>query len=166
MSLPFNSYDQMRYHGNEYVTDQTLNRTVYRLFQNDVYLDNSIQDHINNDSVHYTDSDDSTIDYLTSDKQIVLAARDDGGVLKSAIDVISNANLGIYSMKSWQRLINEQPKNLGGNTLSFRFQQAENIIRNPDTIKNVFNADMLDFSNFYGGTLIIESPAAYDANYS
>lgn len=162
MSLPFNSYDQMRYRGNEYVTDQTLNRTVYRLFQNDVYLDSKFQEHIADDSAHYTDNSDTVIDYLTSDKQVILAAHyNSDGTYQSGVDVIQNATIGTYSEKTWQRLIDEQPKNLGGHTLNFRFQKSQTASKNPDTITNVINMDVIKFADFYGGTLIIESPIAY-----
>ena len=162
MSLPFNSYNQLRYRGNEYVTDQTLNRTVYRLFQNDVYLDNKLLEHVSDNSVHYAESENTLIDYLTSDKLVILPGKgntNDG--YTQTEDIIDNPNLQTYSEKSWQRLIDEQPKNLGGNTLTFRFQQSANQGSNPETVIPVKIIDMLKFSGFYGGNLIIESPAAY-----
>lgn len=165
MSLPFNSYNQLRYRGNEYVTDQTLNRTVYRLFQNDVYLDRTVQEHINDASVHYSEPDSVYIDYLTSDKLVVLPAEpieNSTTKYKESEDVIINNNY--YISKTWQRLVDEQPKNIGGNTLIFRFQQAKNVSSNPNSEKTIELKSMLKFSNFYGGTLIIESPAAYNIN--
>lgn len=161
MSLPFNSYSQLRYRGNEYVTDQTLNRTVYRLFQNDVYLDNKLQEHVSDNSVHYAESETTLIDYLTSDKLVILPGKStDNGYVQTE-DIIDNPNLSTYSEKSWQRLIDEQPKNLGGNTLTFRFQQSANQGSNPETVIPIKIIDMLKFSGFYGGNLIIESPPAY-----
>jgi hypothetical protein len=163
----------LRYRGNEYVTDQTLNRTVYRLFQNDVYLDNQIHEHINNSSVHYSESEDGVIEYLTSDKLVILSAKPTSskvteeitmtdGVYMQTEDIIADESLQTYSQKSWQRLIDEQPRNLGGNTLTFRFQKASNIDKNPEDLMVVKILDTLRFSGFYGGKLIIESPEALE----
>lgn len=160
MSLPFNAYDQLRYRGNEYVTDQTLNRGVYRLFQNDVYLDEKMSEHINDDSVHYFYDGDSGEDYLSSDKLVLLCAQtDQNGRYVSMGDVAGDSSSQEYIQKSWQRTIDGQPKNLGGYSLVFRFQLSQNATSNPGTETEVTVMDMLDFSGFYGGNLIIESPS-------
>lgn len=159
MSLPYNSYDQLKYRGNEYVTDQTLNRGVYRMFQNDVYLDEKMSEHINDDSVHYFYEGDVGDDYLSSDKLVVLCAQLKDGEYVSMEDVVGNSLVQEYLQKSWQRTIDSQPKNLGGYSLVFRFQLSINQIGNPDTATVVTVEDMLDFSGFFGGNLVIECPA-------
>jgi hypothetical protein len=166
MSLPFNSYNQLRYRGNEYVTDQTLNRTVYRLFQNDVYLDEKLLEHVSDNSVHYAESDTTIVDYLTSDKLVILSGKKTGetenyDIYEQTRDILSNANTQTYSEKSWQRLIDEQPRNLGGNTLTFRFQRTQTQSDNPYPPVQLKIFDTIRFKGFYGGNLIIESQAAF-----
>lgn len=155
MSLPFNSYNMFQLKGNEYVTDQALNRISYRTFMNDVYLNNTLDSHINNDMMHSNGaSDDGDDDFLTGDRLVILPG-------DYPNDIMSDPILGIYLQKGWQRLIDEQPRNLGGKTLTFRIQPTKTAFNNPISEMVVQLDDSITFDGFFGGNLVIEGPPAF-----
>lgn len=155
MSLPFNSYDQLRFRGNEFVTDQVLNRAVYRLYRNDVYLDDLLNSHIENDLIHNMGIEDGIENFLTGDKLVLL-------VCTKRDTLYSGDNMTLIQ-RGWQALIDSQPKNLGGCTLVFRFQPTERASKtlNKDLFLHV--TETLRFDGFYGGTIIIEGPECYSS---
>lgn len=155
MSLPFNSYDQLRFRGNEFVTDQVLNRAVYRLYRNDVYLDDLLNSHIENDLIHNMGLEDGVENFLTGDKLVLLVC--------TKRETVYAADGVTLTQRGWQALIDSQPKNLGGCTLVFRFQPTDRASKtlNNDLILHV--PETLRFDGFYGGTIIIEGPDCYSA---
>lgn len=170
MSLPFNNYDQLRCRGNEYVTDQTFNRSFYRFYQNDVYLDGILTDHVTNELIHNVANSTATEIQLNGDRTVIMPCGEQNGntfnpfpdVFTDVLDTSSESSTyGSYLRKGWQTLIDEQPKNLGGHTLVFRIQKTSGLDLNPDSLIVVNLNKILTFSGFYGGTLIIESPPAY-----
>jgi hypothetical protein len=143
----------LRFRGNEFVTDQVLNRSVYRLFRNDVYLDDLLKTHIENDLIHNMATEEGSDGLLTGDRLVILACT-------QREDVVDE--VGTITTFGWQNLINSQPKNLGGNTLVFRIMPTlKNAAKLNDRIF-VHVLETLKFNNFFGGTLIIEGPHVSD----
>lgn len=169
MSLPFNNYDQLRCRGNEYVTDQTFNRSFYRFYQNDVYLDGILTDHVTNELIHNVANSTSSESQLNGDRMVIMPCGERNGstftifadVFADVFDTNSESSTyGSYIRRGWQTLIDEQPKNLGGHTLTFRIQETNGNNLNPPDLITVNLNKTLTFDGFYGGTLIIESPPA------
>lgn len=153
MSLPFNSYDQLRFRGNEFVTDQVLNRAIYRLYRNDVYLDDLLNTHIENDLIHNMGLDEGNESFLTGDKLVLLIC--------TKRDTAYSADGVTIAQRGWQTLIDSQPKNLGGCTLVFRFQPTDRASRTLNNHLFMHVTETLRFEGFYGGTLIVEGPECY-----
>lgn len=153
MSLPFNSYDQLRFRGNEFVTDQVLNRAIYRLYRNDVYLDDLLNTHIENDLIHNMGLDEGNESFLTGDKLVLLIC--------TKRDTAYSADGVTIAQRGWQALIDSQPKNLGGCTLVFRFQPTDRASRTLNNHLFMHVTETLRFEGFYGGTLIVEGPECY-----
>lgn len=173
MTLPFSDYNQLRCRGNEYVTDQTLNRPFYRFFQNDLYLDTLITAHTSDDLIHNTGGASRENEtQLTGDRLVILSCGynpttetdEVEDVFEDVFDGDDGQLLGIYVTKSWQTLVDEQPRNLGGHTLIFRVQKNEGSTSNPAQLYIRRLSRTLRLAGFYGGTLIFESPPAFGIN--
>jgi len=170
MSLPFNNYDQLRCRGNEYVTDQTFNRVFYRFYRNDVYLDNTVTDHITNELIHNSGNIASDETHLSGDRMVILSCggtsaetpAEYSGVFDDIMVTDHNdPKYGNYLKKGWQTLIDEQPRNLGGHTLIFRIQINDGLNTNPTALQLIRMDRILTLRGFYGGNLVLESPPAY-----